>query len=695
LTITDPLKESILNTSSQYPHLFSPLDLGFTQLKNRAIMGSMHVGIEEEKNGFEKLAAYFSARAEGGCALMVTGGVSPNIKGWLKPFGMRLTKRSQALKHRVVTDAVHQHDSKICLQILHAGRYGYHPFCVSASAIKSPISPFKPSELSHRQVLKTIDHFVRCAVLAQEAGYDGVEVMGSEGYLINQFIVQRTNKRSDQWGGSYENRIRFPLEIVKRIREKVGREFILIYRLSMLDLVEEGSTWTEVVTLAKALEAEGVTLLNTGIGWHEARVPTIATLVPRGGFKWVTKRLMGEVNVPLITSNRINTPEIAEEILAEGSADMVSMARPFLADPHIMLKAKESRAEEINTCIACNQACLDHVFKNKRASCLVNPRACYEFELPPTHSKAKQVKKVAVIGGGPAGLSAACVAAERGHHVTLYERSEELGGQFKLAMQIPGKEEFAETLRYFNVRLAKLDVHIMRSTHVDEHILTEGEFDHVILATGVRAREVKIEGFKDDPRVLSYAEAILKAEEIGERVAVIGAGGIGFDVSELLLKSMGPLHPHEDENTLDRYLDEWGVDRSYKDRGGLKPPQMAPSPRKLYLLQRSAGKLGAGLGKTTGWIHRAQLKAGQVEMLNEVTYERLDEQGLHIRVKETSRVLEVDHVVVCAGQTSNRDLTELLDRIKMPYSLIGGALKAGEVDAKRAIAEGQTVALNL
>jgi 2,4-dienoyl-CoA reductase (NADPH2) len=695
MNITDPLKESTLNTSSQYPHLFSPLDLGFTQLKNRAIMGSMHVGIEEEKNGFEKLAAYFAARAEGGCALMVTGGVSPNIKGWLKPFGMRLTKRSQALKHRVITDAVHQYDSKICLQILHAGRYGYHPFCVSASAIKSPISPFKPSELSHRQVLKTIDHFVRCAVLAQEAGYDGVEVMGSEGYLINQFIVQRTNKRSDQWGGSYENRIRFPLEIVKGIREKVGREFILIYRLSMLDLVEEGSTWTEVVTLAKALEAEGVTLLNTGIGWHEARVPTIATLVPRGGFQWVTKRLMGEVSVPLITSNRINTPEIAEEILAEGSADMVSMARPFLADPHIMLKAKESRSEEINTCIACNQACLDHVFKNKRASCLVNPRACYEFELPPIHSKANQIKKVAVIGGGPAGLSAACVAAERGHQVTLYERSEALGGQFKLAMQIPGKEEFAETLRYFKVRLAKLNVHIMRSTNVDEHILSEGDFDHVILATGVRAREIKIEGFKDDPRVLTYTKAILNAEEVGERVAVIGAGGIGFDVSELLLKSMDPLHSHEDEDTLDRYLDEWGVDRSYKDRGGLKPPQMAPSPRKLYLLQRSAGKLGAGLGKTTGWIHRAQLKAGQVEMLNEVTYERLDEQGLHIRVKETSRVLEVDHVVVCAGQTSNRDLTELLDRIKIPYSLIGGALKAGEVDAKRAIAEGQTIALSL
>lgn len=681
-----------MNTSSKYPRLFTPLDLGFTQLKNRAIMGSMHVGLEEERQGFEKLAAYFEERAKGGCALMVTGGISPNIKGWLKPFGMRLTNRSQAKKHRVVTEAVHKHDSKICLQILHAGRYGYHPFCVAPSALKSPISIFKPSALSHRQVLKTIDHFARCAFLAQEAGYDGVEVMGSEGYLINQFIVKRTNHRSDQWGGDYQNRIRFPLEIVKAIRRKVGQEFILIYRLSMLDLVEEGSSWEEVIQLAKALEAEGVTLINTGIGWHEARVPTIATLVPRGGFHWVTKRLMGEVAVPLITSNRINTPEIAESILADGAADMVSMARPFLADAEFMLKAKEARSEEINTCIACNQACLDHAFKNQRASCLVNPRACHEFELPSITSQATQSKKVAVIGGGPAGMSAACVAAERGHQVTLYERSERLGGQFKLAMQIPGKGEFAETLRYFKQRLDKLGVHVHYSVNVDQAILQSVKFDHVIVATGVKARVIDIKGFSNNSRVLTYTEAIHNIETIGQKVAIIGAGGIGFDVAELLLKSAGnDVH----SETIEDYLKEWGVDDSFQNRGGLRSPVRSIPPRKIYLLQRSQGKLGARLGKTTGWIHRAQLKAGQVEMLSEVSYERLDEKGLHIAVKGVPKYLEIDHVIICAGQTSNRDLIGDLDELDIPYTMIGGALKAGEVDAKRAISEGQKAALSL
>ena len=679
----------------RYPHLFKSLDLGFTKLKNRAIMGSMHVGLEEEKKGFEKLAAYFEARAYGGCALMVTGGVSPNIKGWLKPLGMRLTKKSQLKQHRIVTNAVHKHDSKICLQILHAGRYGYHPFCVAPSAIKSPISIFKPKALSHRQILTTIKHFVRCASLAQEAGYDGIEIMGSEGYLINQFIVQRTNKRQDQWGGDYEKRIRFPLEIVKQVRAAVGREFIVIFRLSMLDLVEQGSTWEEVIMLAKALEAEGVTIINTGIGWHEARVPTIATLVPRGGFHWVTQRLMGEVNVPLITSNRINTPEIAESILAGGSADLVSMARPFLADPAFMRKAQESKPEEINTCIACNQACLDHVFRNKRASCLVNPRACHEYELPEVNELATNRKKVAVIGGGPAGLSAACVAAQRGHQVTLFERSAELGGQFNLAMRIPGKHEFAETMRYFNQRLKSLNVQVHLSTEVDEKLLNEQSFEHVILASGVKARQIKVPGFTDDPRVLSYTQAIMNVQQVGSKVAVIGAGGIGFDVAELLLKPMHDLNNIDAETELEDYLNEWGVDQTYEHRGGLKAAEPHTAQRQIYLLQRSNGKLGARLGKTTGWIHRAQLKKGQVEMLNEVSYEQLSNQGLHIKVQGQDRILDVDHIIVCAGQTSQRTLEVCLQKLNIEYSVIGGALKAGEIDAKRAISDGQKVALSL
>ncbi|MEO1516662.1 MAG: NADPH-dependent 2,4-dienoyl-CoA reductase [Bacteroidota bacterium] len=665
---------------SKYPHLLQPLDLGFTTLRNRVLMGSMHTGLEESKNGFEKMAAYFAERAKGEVGLIVTGGIAPNRAGWVGPFSAKMSTRSEAREHQIITRAVHEEGGKICLQILHSGRYGYHPLAVAPSAIKSPISPFKPWKLTKRGIERTIEAFARTAALAREAGYDGIEVMGSEGYLINQFIVNRTNKRKDQWGGSYENRIRFPLEIVRRIRQKVGKDFILIFRLSMLDLVDDGSSWEEVELLAKELEAAGVTIINTGIGWHEARVPTIATMVPRGGFSWVTKRLMGTVNIPLVTTNRINTPEIAEHILSEGHADMVSMARPMLADAFFVQKAREGRADEINTCIACNQACLDHVFSRKTASCLVNPRACHETEL--RIEPALLHKKVAVVGAGPAGLSFAVTAAERGHEVHLYDAAKEVGGQFNMAKQIPGKEEFQETIRYFSKQLELTGVHLHLEQKVDADFLLAGGFDEVVLATGVYPRQLQMEGI-DHPKVLNYIDVLKHHKEVGQRVAIIGAGGIGFDVAEYI--------SHQGESTslnVAAFAEEWGVDRSFSHRGALTKAVHSPSVREIYLLQRSGGKLGARLAKTTGWIHRQSLKNKKVKMLNEVSYQKISDEGLHILQKQEERILEVDSIIVCAGQLPRKDLYAPLKAAGMEVHLIGGAEEARELDAKRAIDQG-------
>ena len=668
-----------------YPHLFQPLDLGFTQLKNRVLMGSMHTGLEEAKNGYERMAAFFGERARGGVGLIVTGGVAPSREGWVAPFSARMTKASHAKKHEIVTNTVHQEGGKICMQILHAGRYGYHPLCVAPSAIKSPISKFKPRALSKRGIRSTVQDFIRTAKLAQDAGYDGVEIMGSEGYLINQFICTRTNKRTDEYGGSYANRMRFPLEIVASVREAVGKDFIIIYRLSMLDLVPEGSTWEEVVELAKNIEAVGATMINTGIGWHEARVPTIATMVPRGGFSWVTKRLMGEVDIPLVAVNRINTPEIGEQIIADGHADMVSMARPFLADAELVNKAREGRADEINVCIACNQACLDHTFQGQISSCLVNPLACHETILG--YGPTQQRKRIAVVGAGPAGLSAACVAAERGHEVHLYDAAAEIGGQFNLAKQIPGKEEFYETLRYFRKRIDLTGVNLHLDTRVEVDDLLLGKFDEVILATGVTPRVPRIEGI-DHPKVVSYVDVLKRRVEVGKSAALIGAGGIGFDVSEFLVHHEGD---ERGSQNVQVFADEWGVDLDYENAGGLEKPTPDPSARTLYLMQRKKGKLGAGLGKTTGWIHRQSLRKKQVHLLGEVTYERIDDAGLHITVAGEPRTLVVDHVVVCAGQLSLRELEEPLRAAGVNVHLIGGAKLASELDAKRAIKEGLEV----
>lgn len=671
---------------SLYPTLLTPLDLGFTQLKNRVLMGSMHTGLEEEKGGFDKLAAFYAERARGGVGLIVTGGIAPNLRGRLVPHGSQLSFPWQVAKHKKVTQAVHQEGGKIALQILHAGRYAYHPFSLAPSALKAPISPFKPCAMSERQIRGTIRDFASTAQLARAAGYDGVEVMGSEGYLINQFICERTNKRTDGWGGSNENRMRFPVEIVRAIRERVGTDFIIIFRLSMLDLVEQGSTLEEVVALGKALEQVGVTLINTGIGWHEARIPTIATSVPRGAFSWVTAELKKHLTVPLITTNRINTPEVAERILAQGEADMVSMARPFLADPEFVIKAAENRADEINTCIACNQACLDHVFKQKRASCLVNPRACFETEL--TFGRVPQPKKLAVVGAGPAGLAFACYAAERGHQVSLFDQASEIGGQFNFAKQIPGKEEFHETLRYFARRLEKCGVELYLGQRQSAESLLGGGFDEVILATGIRPRTPNIPGI-EHPKVLNYIDVLRDHKPVGQKVAVIGAGGIGFDVAEYLVEKKADSGT---DGHRDHWLKEWGIDKQLGERGGLITPEIDAPERQIWLLQRKESKVGDGLGKTTGWIHRTVLKNRKVQMLSGVQYLGIDDEGLHIQIGEAKQCLPVDQVIICAGQEPLKELQAGLQAAGKPVHIIGGADVAAELDAKRAIRQGAELA---
>ncbi|ASG65406.1 NADPH-dependent 2,4-dienoyl-CoA reductase [Idiomarina piscisalsi] len=672
--------------ANSYPNLLKPLDLGFTTLKNRVLMGSMHTGLEEEKNGFSKLASFYEERAKGGVGLIVTGGISPNFRGRLAPFGSEMSKPWHVGKHRQVTDAVHKYGSKICLQLLHAGRYSYHPFSLAPSAIKAPINPFKPKAMSERQILKTIKHYARGAKLAQKAGYDGVEIMGSEGYLINQFLCPRTNKRTDGWGGSFENRMRFPLEIVKAVRAAVGEKSIIIFRLSMLDLVEDGHQLDEVLKLGKLLEQAGVTIINTGIGWHEARVPTIVTSVPRGAFSWITERVRRELSVPVVAVNRINTPEIAEHILESNQADMVSMARPLLADPEFVKKAEQGQSERINTCIACNQACLDHVFENKRASCLVNPRACYEQEL--VMKPADKKKRLAVIGSGPAGLAFACNAAERGHQVDLYDKSEEIGGQFNYAKQIPGKEEFYETLRYFKHRIEDTDVQLKLGQEQSCEGLLAEQYDDVILATGVSPRKVDIPGV-DLPHVLGYLDVLRDHKAVGKKVAVIGAGGIGFDVSEYLTT--------EKSLTLDEkeWSERWGIDKDYSDRGGLKPQQPEPSPRQVWLLQRKESKVGKGLGKTSGWVHRNELKSKSVNMWNGVTYHRIVPEGIEIERNGEKQLLEVDNIVICAGQVPQRELHDALEAAGQSVHLIGGADVAAELDAKRAIRQGTELAARI
>ncbi|HKE39601.1 MAG TPA: NADPH-dependent 2,4-dienoyl-CoA reductase [Casimicrobiaceae bacterium] len=679
---------------SPYPHLLEPIDLGFTTLRNRVLMGSMHTGLEEAPNGFERLAAFYAARAKGGVGLMVTGGIAPNFAGRLEPRASQLSFSWQLAKHRLITEAVHSAGGKIALQILHAGRYAYHPLSVAPSALKSPITPFRPRALTRWGVRRTISAYIRCARLAQRASYDGVEIMGSEGYLINQFIVPRTNQRDDDWGGSLPNRMRFPVEIVRRTREAVGRDFIIIYRLSMLDLIDGGSNWDEVVALAQAIEVAGATIINTGIGWHEARIPTIATMVPRAAFTWVTRRLKGAVSLPLITTNRINDPATAEAILARGDADMVSMARPFLADPEFVNKAAQNRAEEINTCIGCNQACLDQIFERETATCLVNPYACRETELKLDLAPAK--KKVAVVGAGPAGMAAAATAAERGHAVTLVEAAADIGGQFNLARRIPGKEEFAETLRYFRVRLAKLGVTIQlgrRATAADLR-----GFDHVILATGIVPRRPAIGGI-DHRKVASYVDIVNGNSIAGKRVAIIGAGGIGFDVAELLTAPSPPDGHLSSGESADAaitvFRDEWGIDTDYSNRGGLKAAKEDTPQRRVWLLQRKTDKVGAGLAKTTGWIRRTLLKRRGVAMLAGVEYERIDDAGLHINIDGEQMLLDVDTVVICAGQEPQRELTDALHGAGIEFTLIGGADIALELDAKRAIDQGTRVALAL
>ncbi|MYX17914.1 FAD-dependent oxidoreductase [Streptomyces sp. SID8374] len=670
---------------SLYPTLLSPLDLGFTTLPNRVLMGSMHIGLEEAERGFERMAAFYAERARGGVGLMVTGGIAPSERACSFPGGAKMTTEAEAEQHREITSAVHAAGGRIAMQILHFGRYAHHPDLVAPSALKAPISGFTPNALTDEEVEETIEEFVRAAELARLAGYDGVEIMGSEGYLINEFIVSATNHRTDRWGGSYENRIRFPVEIVRRVRERVGSDFILIYRLSMLDLVPGGSTLEEVVTLAREIEAAGATIINTGIGWHEARIPTIATSVPRAAFTWVTEKVRGAVSVPLVTSNRINTPEVAEEVLASGRADMVSMARPFLADPEFVAKAAAGRADAINTCIGCNQACLDHVFSLQITSCLVNPRACHETELVLSPTRTR--KRVAVVGAGPAGLACSVTAAERGHAVTLFDSADEIGGQLNVARRVPGKEEFNETLRYFRTRLAELDVEVRLSTRADAGTL-DG-FDEIVLATGVEPRTPAIPG-TDHPNVVSYLDVLRDGAPVGDRVAIVGAGGIGFDVAEFLTDS-------GDAASLDAdtFFRQWGVDTAYQERGGLRAPERPKTPRTVHLIQRKTTKVGAGLGKTTGWIHRTELRHRGVEMIAGASYDLIDDEGLHLTVDGERRVLEVDTVVLCAGQEPRRELYEELRAAGGPVHLIGGADVAAELDAKRAIRQGTELAAAL
>ncbi|MGB1319574.1 MAG: FAD-dependent oxidoreductase [Vibrio gallaecicus] len=668
--------------SAMYPHLLEPLDLGFTQLRNRVLMGSMHTGLEENKEGLHKLAAFYEERARGGVGLIVTGGFSPNLRGRLHPFSAEFSKPKHAKAHKVVTDAVHKHDGKIALQILHAGRYAMHPFAQSASGIKAPIAKFAPSEMSPRQIRKTIDAFANSAELAQLAGYDGVEIMGSEGYLINQFICKRTNMRYDEWGGSYEKRMRFPLEIVKTIREAVGQDFIIIFRLSMLDLVEQGSTFDDVVLLAKKLEEAGVTIINTGIGWHEARVPTIATQVPRSAFSWVTEKVKPHVSIPVVTCNRINTPEDAERILSSGQADMVSMARPFLADPDFVNKAAQDQAKFINTCIGCNQACLDNVFKGKRASCLVNPRACYETEIVVQPAVTK--KKVAVVGAGPAGLACATTLAQRGHDVDLLEKNDRIGGQFRLAMQIPGKEEFRETIRYFANQIDASGVNLKLDTEATFEMLLK--YDEVVMAAGVEPRKLDIEGIEQS-NVVDYQTLIREKTTLGDKVAIVGAGGIGVDVATMLTEPAS--------HSLDDWLHEWGIDKNMEHPGGLYPYPDSLSEKTVWVMQRKAGRVGKGPGKTTGWIHKRTLEKRGVNLLGGVSYQKIDDQGLHIEINKKQQVLDADSVVVCAGQVSVRPFEDMWQEFGGKLHVIGGADYAGELDAVRAIRQGVELAIKL
>lgn len=670
-----------------YPHLLKPLDLGFTQLKNRVLMGSMHTGLEEEKQGFAKLAAFYEERAKGGVGLIITGGISPNFRGNLVPFGSQLSWFWQGAKHKQITAAVHKHNALICMQLLHAGRYGYHPFSVAPSKIQSPITPFKPAAMSGRQVRSTIKDFAKSAKLAQKAGYDGVEIMGSEGYLINQFICQRTNQRTDEWGGSFENRCRFALETIRSVRALCGKNFVIIYRLSMLDLVEDGNSYDEVVALAKAVAEAGATMINTGIGWHEARVPTIGTMVPRAAFSWITGRIKAQVNIPVVATNRINDPQVAEDILARGEADLVCMARPFLADAEFVNKAAAGKADEINTCIACNQACLDHVFQNKRASCLVNPRACYETELNFTPSTTP--KKIAVVGAGPAGMAFSVYASQRGHQVTLFDKETQIGGQFNYAKQIPGKEEFHQTIRYFDKMLSLHAVKRELGQQQSVESLATAGFDEIVLATGIVPRDLDLTGFTH-PKVLSYLDVLRDHKTVGKKVAIIGAGGIGFDVAEYLTE------PHSLTLQPDAWLKDWGIDKDYQSRGALLPDQTpVVPPRKIFLLQRKNTKVGAGLGKTTGWIHRAALKKKGVDMLSGAQYLRIDDEGLWVELEGQQRCLDVDNVVICAGQEPQRALQQGLIERGCSVHLIGGADVAAELDAKRAIRQGAELAARI